>query len=95
MDVVVSPEAERLIRERGGRIYVWTDQQRCCAGATYLSTSSTPSRRRRFQQVDGPEGVDLFVDLGRRGAPDELHLDVGGWRHRRVEAYWNGCVFVT
>jgi hypothetical protein len=28
--------------------------------------------------------------------PDELHLDRKGWRRgsQRLEAYWNGCVFV-
>jgi hypothetical protein len=94
MHVVVSPEAERLVRERGGRIYVWTDRQRCCGGATYLTTATTPPRGRPFRKVDGPEDFDLFVDLGRRSAPDELRLDARGWRRRRVEAYWNGCVFV-
>ena len=33
-------------------------------------------------------------DLGRE-LPDELHLDLKGWRKgtRRLEAYWNGSVF--
>jgi hypothetical protein len=95
MRVVVSPEAERLVRDRGGRIYVWTDRQRCCGDATYLTTATTAPRGRPFRRVEGTNGFDLFVDLGRRRAPDELRLDVRGWRRGCVEAYWNDCIFVT
>jgi hypothetical protein len=38
----------------------------------------------------------LHHDFGRLEAPAELHLDVKGFRARtrRLEAYWNGSVFV-
>jgi hypothetical protein len=27
--------------------------------------------------------------------PDELHVEVHGRRRRRVQAYWDGCAYVT
>jgi hypothetical protein len=37
----------------------------------------------------------VHADWGGLDPPEELHLDVKGWRERtrRLEAYWNGCVF--
>jgi hypothetical protein len=50
-------------------------------------------RRHRFDRIDG-NGVELYLDRGRMEPPAELHIDLRGWRNKRVEAYWNGCVFV-
>jgi hypothetical protein len=38
----------------------------------------------------------VYYDFGRRDEPEELHLDLKGWRKgtQRLEAYWNGFVFV-
>jgi len=95
MNVVATREAEELVRSRGGRMFVWIDRQRCCGGATYLATSSERPQGRVFQRIDGPESFELYFDHGGLRPPDELHLDVRGWRRKRIEAYWNGCVFVT
>ena len=95
MRVVSTPEVDRLVREQGGRLYVWPDHRRCCQGATYLLTSSAPEPRRTFRPVQAFDGFELWFDLGNLTPPDELHLDVKGWRTKRVEAYWNGCVFVA
>jgi hypothetical protein len=95
MNVVMTPEAEELVRSRGGPLFVWVDRQRCCGGATYLATAWERPRGRMFQRIDGPGGSELHFDDGGLRPPDELHLDIRGRRRRRVEAYWNGCVFVT
>ena len=94
MKVVLSkPEVADVIRERGGRIYVWTDPHRCCSGnMTYLLTASAPRPGHAFQRQDA-EGFELWFDSGAMNPPDELHLDVKGFRKKRVEAYWNGCAF--
>ncbi len=94
MKVVLSkPEVADLIREDGGRIYVWTDPHKCCSGSmTYLLTGSEPERGRDFKRFDA-EGFELWFATGSMSPPDELHLDVKGWRRKRVEAYWNGCAF--
>jgi len=95
MRVRATPAAVRLVHDRGGRLFVWTDHQRCCQGATYLLTAFQPARGRAFARVPDVEGFELYLDHGHHASPDELHLDVRGWRRKRVEAYWNGCVFVA
>jgi hypothetical protein len=45
--------------------------------------------------VDGPDGFELWFDPAGLTPPEELVLEVRGWRTERVEAYWNGCVFVV
>lgn len=91
--VLAKPEVSDLIRARGGRIYVWTYTPKCCSGGvTYLATGTEPERGRDFQRVDA-DGFELFFAHGRMDPPDELVLDVKGRRKKRVEAYWNGCVF--
>jgi hypothetical protein len=95
MELSSTSEAVSLVRERGGRLFVWPDRRRCCQGATYLLTASVPPPGRAFRPVDGPHGFELWFDPGGLQPPDALHLDVRGWRTKRIEAYWNGCVFVV
>jgi hypothetical protein len=95
MNVMATPEAAALIRERGGRLLVWTDRRRCCGGATYLTSSFEPLGGRTFRRAEGSGDVELFVDLGRLRPPEELQVAVRGRGRKRVEAYWNGCVFVA
>jgi hypothetical protein len=105
--IVASPRAVRHIRDRGGKLWVWLDPHRCLVGAyTYLDAATEPpgtsrrtrftraSRRpHRFRTVDCDE-FELHVDPGKLELPDELHIDRKGWRNKRIEAYWNGCLFV-
>jgi hypothetical protein len=92
--VIADPRVPGLIRRQGGRLFVWKDPHPCCGGGvTYLVTGSKPAAGHDFQRFDG-EGFELWFDPGRSGPPDELHLDVKGFRRKRVEAYWNGCALV-
>jgi len=94
MRVVATPEVGELVRERGGRLFVWADHQRCCGGGvTFLSTASERPEGHAFHVI-GADGFDLFFDSG-RSPPSELQLEVRGRRRKRVEAYWNGCVFAS
>jgi hypothetical protein len=95
MDVRSTAEVAAIVRERGGRLFVWPDRLRCCQGATYLRTANDPPGGRSFQPVDGSHGFELWFDPAGLRPPDVLHLDIRGWRTKRVEAYWNGCVFVV
>ena len=95
MRIVATPDVGALVRERGGKLYVWPEAKACCGGAlTLLLTAAAPEPGRRFARADA-EGFELWFDPGALNPPEELHLDVRGWRTKRVEAYWNGCVFVV
>ena len=94
MRVIASPDAVKLVRSQGGRLYVWPRSGRCCAhGLAWLETGAGPDARWAFDPVP-VDGFDLF--LARMGrVPDELHVDVAGRRRRKVAAYWDNCVWVT
>jgi len=107
--IVTSRRADAYIRERGGKVWVWLDPHRGLVGSyvwleahcepprTSLKTKFTRASRRphRFTQLE-QDGLVLHHDFGRMEPPEELHLDRKGWRKgtHRLEAYWNGSVFV-
>ena len=105
--LVASDAAVALIRERGGRLYVWLDPHTWMGGTVYTylqtafelpGTSRTTKRLRaarrphRFHVLEG-DGYEVHLEWGRFGEPDELHLEAKRWPRRRVDAYWNGAVF--
>jgi hypothetical protein len=92
--IVASAPAVDLIAERGGRLYVWLKRGRCCGGITTLVTASEPPSGREFRRVDACEGFDLHMPVGLARLPDELHIDVRRYP-LRLEAYWDGCAWVT
>ena len=73
MRVIASPDAVKLVRSQGGRLYVWPRSGRCCAhGLAWLETGAGPDARWAFDPVP-VDGFDLF--LARMGrVPDELHV---------------------
>lgn len=108
MKIVTTERAASFIAERGGEVWVWLDPRRGLVGSyvwleahceppgTSRKSNFTRSSKRphRFKEVDGA-GVRVHYAFARLDPPDELHFDVKGWRagSRRLEAYWNGCVF--
>lgn len=88
-------------------MWVWLDPRRGLVGSyvwleahtepprTSRETRFTRSSRRphRFHTV-AADGFEVHGDWGRLDPPEELYLDLRGWVNKRVEAYWNGCVFV-
>jgi hypothetical protein len=107
MRIVADEKVATYIRERGGHVWVWLDPHRCVVGAyTYLEAHTEPPRssretsmsrssRRPHRFEDVPSG-DLIVHFDRAGfdPPESLHLELRGFRTKRVEAYWDGCIFV-
>jgi hypothetical protein len=93
MRVVASTEARELVRERGGRLFVWAKTSRCCGPITYLR-ASTEAPEREFRRVEA-DGIDVYFSAGIRELPDELHVELRGRLRRRLEAYWDGCAYVV
>ena len=96
MKVVASPSATEFVLAHGGRLYVWASSSVCCGGTRFIEASSEPpADADRFLRVPGGD-FQLFVRAaGPHGLPDELHVDVGGIRRRRVQAFWNGCAYLV
>lgn len=94
MRVVVSAHAEEIIREHGGRLYVWTKRTRCCGGTTTLAAATSPPGDREFRREEASASFDVYLPTRLARLPDELHVEARG-RLRRIEAYWNGCAWVV
>jgi hypothetical protein len=109
MRIVTSTKAAAYIGQHGGAVWVWLDPHRALVGSyVWLEAHCEPPRssrrtkftrasRRphRFQRIE-QDGLEIHFDFGRMHEPEELHLDRKGWRRGtyRLEAYWNGSVFV-
>lgn len=68
----------------------------CEPPRTSRETSFSRSSRRphAFRTTEGDD-IEVHTDFGTLALPDELHLERRGWLHRRIEAFWNGCIFVV
>ena len=96
MRVVASPEAVAFICDRGGLLFVWrvfSHGPRCTL--TMLRASvDPPARALEFRRVE-LSGFFLFLHPDMRSLPDELWVEVGGWRVPHVRAYWDGLAYVA
>ena len=107
MRILATDRAAAYIEEQGGEVWVWLDPRRgmvgsyvwleahCVAPRSNRRSSFTRSSRRPTgSERRTPRGSWSTTTWGGE-LPDELHLDLKGWRKgtRRLEAYWNGSVF--
>ena len=93
--LVTSPDATEFVLEHGGCLYVWAGTTACCGGTRFIEASTEPpvDAERFLRAITGD--FDVFVrPAGPEGFPDELDVDLGGLRRRRVRAYWNGCAYL-
>ena len=107
MRIVVDEKVREHVAGRGGSLWVWLDPHRGVVGShiyleahteppgTSRETKFTRSSRRphRFRSQEAGD-ITVHYDWGRREAPDELLLELRGLKNKRVEAYWDGCIFV-
>jgi len=94
MRVVVSQPAAEHIAARGGRHYVWLTRAGCCHGVTRLSSGSAPPAGKEFRRIPAEVDFELYVPEGLAQLPDEMVIELRRFP-RRVESYWNGCVWVV
>jgi hypothetical protein len=95
MRVEISAEAARLIRQLGGRLWVWAAHPRvCCWGTPAYMHAATqqPSGLSGFRLVS-QTGVEIWFRAPAGRFPDVLEVGLRGKRRARVEAYWDGCRF--
>lgn len=89
--IVATDAAVEAVRERGGRLWVWTRTGRCCSGAVRLDSATRERAGRDFRLIASePFEVRLATAYP---APEELHVEVS--RRGRLDAYWDGCAWVT
>jgi hypothetical protein len=95
MRIEVTPDAGQFIRDHGGRLYVWASGAACCGGTRFIEASTeAPRDATRFVPVDAA-GIEVLVRPAVGQLPDELRVDLRGWRRPRVEASWNGCAYLV
>jgi len=95
VEAVVSSRAVTFLREHGNRLYVWADGHTCCGGTRFIKSSvQAPAEAERSARVH-VDGIDVFVRPANGRLPDELDIDLKGSRRSRVEASWNGCVYLV
>ena len=95
MRIRATDEVAAAVRERGGRLYVWTSAHRCCTGPlVLLETGGEPPKdgARDFRAYDAG-GYEVLLDMGGQRLPDELVLELRG-RRRKVVAFWNDQAWV-
>ena len=96
MEIRATEGVREFVRERGGRLYVWTSTHRCCTGPTTLLDAATQrpaGAARRFREYDAG-GFSLLLDSGERPLPDELVLELRGIR-KKVVAFWDDQAWVS
>ena len=89
-------------------VWVWLDPHGGLGGPAliYLDASMAPpgqsrqtkrkrSARRSHRFTEFPaDGFELWCDFGKFDPPEELHLVLRRFP-KRLEAFWNGAIFVT
>jgi hypothetical protein len=94
MRVEATPDAKKLIRARGGLLFVWIEAG--MRGIRYLRTSTEPPEDAlEWDRIETDDGFIVFTPPQMR-KPRQLVLDVRGFLTKlRVDAFWNGCAFVV
>jgi hypothetical protein len=94
MEIQATPDAKKLIRARGGMLFVWIEAG--MRGTKFLRTSmEPPPDALEWDRVDSGKGFLVFTPPKMR-KPRRLELAVRGYLTKlRIGAFWNGCVFVV
>jgi hypothetical protein len=95
MQVEATPDAKKLIRARGGLLFVWIEAG--MRGIRYLRTSTEPPEDAlEWDRIETDDGFIVFTPPWMRSKPKQLVLEVRGFLTKlRIDAFWNGCAFVV
>jgi hypothetical protein len=94
--VEVSSEAVEFVRGHGGQLWVWAAHPRvCCQGAPAYMRAATavPAGLSGFIPVRSA-GLDLWFRAPAGTLPAVLEIGLRGRRRPRIQAYWEGRIFV-
>ena len=109
MKIVADDPTLSSIHEGGGVVWVWLDPHGGLGGPALIyldarrrhrvrvkrQTKRKRSVRRPHRFTEFPaEGFELWCDFGKFHPPEELHLVLRRFP-TRLEAFWNGAIFVT
>jgi hypothetical protein len=94
MQIEATSDAKKLIRARGGMVFVWIEAG--MRGLRFLRTSmEPPSDALDWERTETSEGFLVFTPPW-MGKPRTLGLEVRGFLTKlRINALWNGCAFVV
>ncbi|MGZ4392503.1 MAG: hypothetical protein ACXVRK_10350 [Gaiellaceae bacterium] len=94
MKVIATDDARRLISERGGRLFVSVKKARCCGGVMTLAAATAVRNTEGFRSLGQDGGFELLVPRDLARLPDRLEIETRRFP-LRVEAYWDGCVWIA
>jgi hypothetical protein len=90
--IVATPEALKHVAGRGGAVYLWAKETRCCGKRTsVLEVATEPGVTRVYEQIQREGPLEVWATKGLR-APEELHLDLS--RKSALRAFWNGQAWI-
>ena len=93
MEIEATSDALKLIRARGGMLFVWIEAG--MRGLRFLRTSTEPPEDAlNWERTEAEDGFLVFTPPKMR-KPRMLQLEVRGFFTRlRIDALWNGCAFI-
>lgn len=94
MEIHATPDAKKLIRARGGMLFVWIEAG--MRGVKFLRTSTEPPPDAlEWERADTGKGFLIFTPPQMR-KPRRMHLVVRGFPFKlKIKPLWNGCAFVV
>jgi hypothetical protein len=90
VEIVPTPEAETVIRERGGLLFIRPKVMRGNMTLLHASTD-VPADALGYLRIEVGR-ILVFLSPRLRRLAARLDLDARG-RERRIRAYWDGCEF--
>jgi hypothetical protein len=92
MEIQATPDAKKLIRARGGLLFVWIEAG--MRGVKFLRTSTEPPEDALDWERTETKHFLVFTPPRMR-KPKFMQLEVRGFLTKlRINALWNGCAFV-